>query len=290
MAKDEERETHVLYVDDSGTKEYSPSGDYGSGNTRYFVFGGPLLTVEQAKGLTAQIRHLKMETFRTSKVEIKSNWLRLENERTSRYLRKFGLSDARLTSFVQQYYQAILDSELTLIACVVDKVHMREDYGDRAWYPPAVAYEMLLQRAHSEIVDCGPPPGSERCFSVIVDDMSGATPKGNQYRENLRRHHVQLKKTGSTLWRGFTFEYLRDLRFVDSTQSELLQVADIVAYNVFRQFRQYGEEWETRGLAVLPAYDWFLRIAEKFRKGPDGRIQGFGVGKIPLRKRVPWRI
>jgi hypothetical protein len=113
MAKDEERETHVLYVDDSGTKEYAPSGGYGSGNTRYFVFGGPFLTVEQAKGLTAQIRHLKEETFRTSKVKIKSNWLRLENERTSRYLRRFGLSDARLTSFVQQYYQAILDGELT---------------------------------------------------------------------------------------------------------------------------------------------------------------------------------
>ena len=70
----------------------------------------------------------------------------------------------------------------------------------------------------------------------------------------------------------------------------MLQVADVVAYNVYRQFRQYGEEWERQGLSILPAYDWFLRIAEKFRRGPDGRIQGFGVGKIPLRTRVHWRI
>ncbi len=289
MSKEDEEETHILYVDDSGTKESSPSGAYGAGNTRYFVFGGPFLGIENARRLTAQIRRLKVETFRTENVEIKSNWLRLENERTSRYLRRFGLSEAGLTRFVERFYQAILDSELVLIACVVDKVHMREDYGDRAWYPPAAAYELLLQRAHAEIVDRDSVGGS-RSFSVVVDDMSGATPKGNQYRENLRRHHGQLRKTGSTLWKGLTFEHLKDLRFVDSKQSELLQVADVVAYNVYRQFREYGEEWETRGLPSLPSYDWFLRILTKFRKGPDGRVQGFGVGKIPLRTRVRWRI
>lgn len=286
---EEEAGSHVLFVDDSGTKEYSPSGTYGSGNTRYFVFGGPFLTVGQAKTLTARIRHLKKEMFGTDAVEIKSNWLRLENERTARYLRKFGLSEADLTRFVEAFYESIVESELILIACVVDKVHMREDYGERAWYPPAAAYEMLLQRAHAEIVDCR-ASGLGRCFSVVVDDMSGATPKGHQYRENLRRHHAQLKKTGSTLWKGLTFEHLRELRFVDSRQSELLQVADVIAYNVYRQFRQYGDEWESRGLSVLPAYDWFTRLGRKFRRGPDGRVQGFGVGKIPLRTRVPWRI
>lgn len=284
-----DQDTHVLYVDDSGTKEYSPDGVYGSGNTRYFVFGGPLLRVEDAKRLTTDLRALKRRTFQTDTVEVKSNWLRMENERKSRYLQKFGLSETELTLFVNHYYQIIVESELTLIACVVDKVHMREDYGDRAWYPPAAAYEMLLQRAHSEVADCR-PSDSGRCFSVVVDDMSGATPKGHQYRDNLRRHHGQLKKTGSTLWKGFTFERLRDLRFVDSRLSELLQVADVIAYNVFRQFRQHGEQWETRGLPVLPTYDWFLRIAQKFRKGPDGRIQGFGVGKIPIRTRVPWKV
>lgn len=283
---DEEADTHLLFVDDSGTKEYSPTGSYGAGNTRHFVFGGPFLSVEQARSLAARIRDLKLATFNTRQVEIKSNWLRLENEREARYLRRFGLSERKLSEFVEEFYRAIVDSELTLIAGVVDKVHMREDYGDRAWYPPAAAYEMLLQRAHAEIA--GLPPGSS--FSVIVDDMSGATPKGNQYRENLRRHHRQLKATGSTLWKGISFGRLRGIRFVDSKQSELLQVADVVAYNVYRQFRDYGEEWETRGLPILPAYDWFSRIVAKFRKGPMGRIQGYGVGKMPLRTRVRWRV
>ena len=89
MVKKEGIETHLLYVDDSGTKEYSSTGSYGAGNTRYFVFGGPFLEVEHAKRLTEQIRRLKQETFKTESVEIKSNWLRLEREREARYLRKF---------------------------------------------------------------------------------------------------------------------------------------------------------------------------------------------------------
>jgi len=82
--------------------------------------------------------------------------------------------------------------------------------------------------------------------------MTGATPKGNQYRTNLRRHHAQLKQTGSYLYRGIRFPHLRDLRFVDSKRSELVQVADLVAYNVYRQFRDHGEAWEQVGLQTLP--------------------------------------
>jgi Protein of unknown function (DUF3800) len=287
MAEDEDEDTHLLFVDDSGTKEYSATGVYDpSGNTRHFVFAGLLLTVEEERRITAELRRVKKDVFRIDTVEIKSNWLRLEHECEARYLRKFNLAKDALSTFVDRYYQVVLGGDLKLIACVVDKVHMREDYGDHAWYPPAAAYELLLQRAEAEIEECGPG----RCFSVVVDDMTGATPKGNQYRTNLRRHHAQLKQTGSYLYRGIRFPHLRDVRFVDSKRSELIQVADLVAYNVYRQFRDHGEAWEQVGLHTLPCYDWFARILPKFRTGPDGRIQGFGVGKIPLRTRVPWRI
>jgi hypothetical protein len=175
-----EVETHVLCVDDSGTKEYSPSGEYSAGNTRYFLFGGPFLRIDEAKRLAATLRQLKREAFGTERVEVKSNWLRIDRERKSRYLDKFGKSEADLTRFVEALYRAIAESDLVLIACVVDKVHMLEQYGDRAWYPPAAAYEMLLQRAHAEMVECR-SSGTGTCFSIVVDDMSGATPKGRQY-------------------------------------------------------------------------------------------------------------
>jgi Protein of unknown function (DUF3800) len=279
-----DRPAYVLYVDDSGTKEYSPTGHYGPGNTRHFVFGGPLMTTSAASALVERIRELKSAAFGTADVEIKSNWLRIQRERERRYLARFGVTAEALDRFVEEYYSLILQADLTFIACVVDKVHMREDYGDRAWYPPAAAYELLIQRVRNEMEDKG------ATYAVVVDDMSGATPKGRQYRDNLTRHHQQLKQTGSRLWPGLVFPGLGDLFFVDSRRSHLVQVADIAAYNVYRQFRDHGEDWESATLARLPVYDWLAKILKKFRQGPEGRIQGYGVGKIPLRHRRRWGI
>lgn len=278
--------SYRLYLDDSGTKEYSPTGSYTAGNTRYFVFAGPLLRTPEVVRLTSRLRHLKLKTFGTEQVEIKSNWLRMGQERNRRYLSRFDITEAELEAFVKSVYREIHEADLVLLAGVVDKVHMREKYGDSAWYPPAAAYEVVLQRAQMDLGEKSPLSD----WAVVVDDMTGATPFGNQYRINLKRHHRQLKKTGSVLWPGYSFPNLQELVFVDSGNSHLTQAADIVAYNVFRQFREYGEEWEDEGLARLPTYDWFARIARKFRRDGTGRIQGFGVVKVPLLRRVRWRV
>src|SRR4030095_16884974 len=99
-----------------------------------------------------------------------------------------------------------------------------------------------------------------------------------------------MRNRGSALIKGFTFTALRgDIRFVNSAQSELIQVADVAAYNVFRQFKDHGEAWEQRDLGTLPTYAYFARLLKKFRADRNGRIQGYGVVKMPRRGRVPWR-
>ena len=277
--------SHALFLDDSGTKEYAPEGEeYRAANTRYFVFAGPLLHVDEARRLTTELRRLKKETFGRTDVELKSNWLRIDRERVRRYLDRHKVTEDQLREFVEQVYSAILAADLELVACVVDKQHMREKYGELAWYPPAAAYEPIIQRAQNWLDD-----GLGGDVMVVVDDMTGATPKGNQYRLNLTNHHSQLKKSGSRLWPGMKFPGLRSLLFVDSRRSDLVQVADLVAYNVYRQFREYGEQWEQH-LDSLPTYDWFRRIAAKFRRDSEGRIQGYGVVKIPLINKVKWTL
>ena len=160
---------------------------------------------------------------------------------------------------------------------------MQERYP-QPWYAPAVAYEILMQRVDREM-------RNEGIVSVSIDDMTGATPKGNQYKENLKNHHEQLKNTGSRLYSGFTFKCVRGrLRFINSAHSHLIQVADIVAYNVYRQFTDHGEAWETNGIKVLPTYDHFSRLEGKFRTGPDGRVQGYGVVKFPILNRIRWHV
>jgi hypothetical protein len=206
-------------------------------------------------------------------------------ERAKRYRCRFDVSDQQIECFVNRYYDAICESDITLFASVVDKIQTQEDYPN-PWYPPALAYEFLLQRIVQEV-----PAGKVK---VTVDDMSGATPKGSQYRDNLNAHHEQLCKKGSRLVKKLDFSpLLPGIRFVDSAQSHLIQVADVVAYNVYRQFVDHGASWECGtvgpdGEPSLPTYGHFELIVKKFRRGRNGRIQGFGIVKFPKRESKPW--
>ncbi len=126
--------------------------------------------------------------------------------------------------------------------------------------------------------------------AVVVDDMTGATPKGSQYKENLRLHHHRLRTMGSKLQRGLSFNRVEpSLTFVNSARSHLVQVADVVSYNVYRHFVEHGDAWEDSLSTTLPTYSWFERLGPKFRSDTSGRIQGYGIVKAPMRKRVPGR-
>lgn len=274
--------THVVYIDDSGTKEYASSpNDYGDGPSRYFVFGGVIVTIEEAGILSSKIIDLKLKYFGTDAVEIKSTWLRIPKERKKHYLDVYELNDEQLNEFSEHFYNAITTSDLLFIASVIDKIEMQQRYPV-PWYPPAIAYELLLQRVEYEVQGKGD-------YSVIIDDMTGKTPRGNEYKENLKKQHTRLKKVGSSLINGLTFKCAPSrLKFVNSAYSHMIQVADIAAYNVYRQFVDHGADWENPKLRKLPTYQYFNRIGKKFRKGPDGTIQGFGIIKYPSQGRIPW--
>jgi len=243
--------THKFYIDDSGTKEYGDDpNQYGRGKSRHFVFGGVLISHSENVKLSSEIIRLKLHYFQDENVEIKSNWLRHPKEQREQYLEPYDITDSWLTEFVDAYYQAIINADLQFIASVVDKVHMQEDY-DKPWYPPAIAYEYLLQRVELSMRGRG-------IVTISIDEMTGAPSKGRQYRDNLIKHHDQLKESGSRLFKSIDFQCVKGrLKFIDSAISHLIQVADVMAYNVYRQFTDYGDDWERQGLEVLPTYDYF---------------------------------
>lgn len=275
--------THKLFVDDSGNKDYSPDGVYGTkgGRTPYFVFGGVLSTASEAGRIERRMRSLKLLAFGTEKVEIKAHWLRRSDQREKRYLNKYGLSEDILKRFSDAAYNVILQSDCMLVACVIDKAEVQRQYKDRAYYAPAIAYDCLLQRVQQEMVSC------QGEAHVTIDSMTGATPSGNQHAMLLRRQHNQLQKRGSSLRRGMTFDRIGGVAFRDSAADERLQLADLVSYAVFRQFVDHGPAWEDDTQPRLQTYEYFERLEEKFRNR-NGRIQGYGLVKFPMNKRVPW--
>ena len=279
---------YQLFVDDSGTREYDDGRNYGSGNSLYFVYGA--IFIEQNAGalLVPRLRELKRLTFGTTDVEIKSNWLRMPEERRTRYLDPFDVTESKLSEFTSGYYELLVQAPLLLIGSVVNKLEMQQAYEPprTPYYAPTVAYEFLLQRAVQEV-----PAGST--LAVTIDDISGKTPKHHKYKELLAREHERLRAHGSRLQPKISFACIDSpARFVLSQHFDMIQAADLVSYCVHRQFRDHGDEWEKRRLdgSNLPVYEYFARIAGKFRTDGKRRIQGFGIVKFPLKERVMWRI
>ena len=136
------------------------------------------------------------------------------------------------------------------------------------------------------------PHGST--LAVTIDNISGRTPHRNEYKDLLQKHHGSLKARGSKLQRGISFACLETAaRFVFSEDSELVQAADFVSYNLHRQYRDYGEEWEKRPGpqgGALPMYGPFEQMTGKFRTDGFGRVQGYGIVKVPLLNQVRWRV
>jgi hypothetical protein len=276
----------VSSYDDSGTKEYykNPNIYERDPHTRYFVFGAVLIEESKISVFVERIREKKCQYFGTGNVEIKSNWIRIPKERKAHYIEKFSITEDSLKKFVEEIYEIICNTNLQLIGAVVDKKQVIDMYPN-PWYSPAIGYEILMQRVVQEIV----MPNRVR---VVVDDITGATPKGHQYKKNLETQHDLLKRRGSILIKTIPFNSMYGrIKFINSKFSNQIQIADIVAYDIFRQFVDYGEEWEVpTEQKALPTYSYFMRICDKFRKGPGDRIQGFGIIKFPMIKRVRWSL
>lgn len=278
--------THAFYIDDSGTKEYAADpSEYNDrrGNSRHFLFCGVLASLSEASKLSNRIVETKERFFGTADVEIKSNWLRIPHECRRRYLDPFDLSEDALLRFVNGYYEAICSANIKLIAVVIDKAAMQEQYK-RPFYPAAVSYDALLCRVQADLAN-------NEEVAVIIDIASGRTAKGNQYQDLLKIQHQRLKKRGSDLWKPYSFPSLGSQRFVDSAKSHLVQVADVCAYNVYRQFIDHGDDWERPGPnGKLPMYEHFERIHRRFRCGPKGKVQGYGLVKLPEGRKMGWSI
>jgi uncharacterized protein DUF3800 len=275
---------YQLFVDDSGTREYDDNKNYTtSGKSLYFAYGAILVEQNVGSQLVPRLRKLKRLLFGTADVEVKSNWLRMPHERVRRYIQPFGITEQALTQFTDDYYSLMVKAPIVLLGSVVNKLQMQEKYA-QPWYAPTAAYEWLMQRAVQAV-----PDGSR--LSVTIDDISGKTPKNNKYKEMVAKHHARLRARGSSLQPEISFECLDGpARFVLSHHSDMIQAADLVSYCVQRQFRDYGDEWETPSPdgGSLPMYPYFERISDKFRRDAAGRVQGFGIVKAPLIKRVRW--
>jgi hypothetical protein len=266
----------TAFCDESGQRDYGPATD------KFFVVASCLVPSDEASHLEDELRGLKRTYWGKPDVELKSNWLRIPEQRTKHYTTPHGIGLPEINSFMEALYTWLPKTPLALLAGVVDKPMMQAKYAANAHYAGGVAYTMFLQRFQKFL------GRRSATGSVIFDDPAGKSPGGHEWRTLLQRQHSKLKTYGCPYTRT-QFPSIGPLSFVDSKTSPFVQVADIVSYNTFRQFRMHGKDWEDPLLKSLPLYDHFARIAPSFDRGPDGEFAGFGVAKWPLTHRMPWK-
>lgn len=265
------------FLDESGQREYNPQTD------RYYVVGGVIVREPMIDSYEGELRGLKRLWFGRPTVELKSNWMRQPHERRRRYLDRGGLSERSFTDFTNALYTWLEKTELWLIAGVVDKHQMKKQYKD-PHHPSALAYQVFLQRYQKFLEQ------KNAVGSVTWDQISGASGVGNKWRDLLRRQHRMLLKNGCN-YTGLQFSSVKEeIAFRDSAESSLVQLADVFAYNTFRQFKAHGATWDDPNATELDLYDYFARCLPRVHRSSKRVFAGFGVAKVPSKTRHQWLV
>lgn len=222
--------------------------------------------------VSAAIARHKKAYFGVEDVEYKSNWFRIPRERKRHYLEQFGLTETVFRELTRELYRIIRELPLTPLAAVIDKPAMVKKYGrDRAFSPSGFAYELLMERFQFFLQDVD---GQD---DVWIDDISGRRPGGHSYKILISNLQRRLQVQGSTAYKIRIDRIHGQPKFVPSECCHMVQVADFCAYNVMRQFREFGR----LPTSADDTYGGYARIASKFRTSPTGVVDGFGIVSFP---------
>lgn len=280
---------NFFFVDDSGSKLWvtpyarefvdnaPPHNDENIHFWRnnYFVLAGIHVNQSTITKLNPVINQKKIDVFGTKHVEIKSEWFRNPHKRKKYYLDPFGISEEDLTDYMENFVYPLFEEnakDICIQAFVLDK---RYYGGKRAVATPL----QLLTLTLFDRVETHP---SENCLIVFDQMESELKSKKGEHGDILR-----ISKKEFPL-ESFHAKYTHaEVRFEKSCNSNFLQLADIAAHNVWRQFVQHGDSWDERG-SKLPMYPYFKKISQNIYRNCDGKVAGFGIVKVPNPIGVPW--
>jgi hypothetical protein len=263
---------YLFYVEESGERDYNPK------NSQYFVLLAVGVSEDDWHALNRQVNEIKERYFGTRSAKIKSTFLRNPEKRRKNYLLPFtdaGVTEDTLRDMVEEVYTLIDAAPMTLFSVVIDKRRMVSQYANPMPATP-LAYEMLLERLQSFLED---QPGRPR--GLVIHDLineSPTLPHGHQ--KEIVDLHERLVHRGRTFYKSIP-NLIEGVHFLPDDQSSFLQLADLLVYNVFRQFTDYGVEWDA-GISpsMMSKYPQFERTLPKFFRR-QGRLRGFGIKKFP---------
>lgn len=282
-------EKNYLFIDDSGSKDWDTpyartfvvnppqrnSDNIKFWRQNYFVLAGVYVKQTALANINPMVNSLKEKTFGTKNVEIKSEWLRNPYQRKKRYIDKFGITEDKLKDFIENKWYGVFEEntkDIRIFSFVIDKRCYNAKRNDRT--PLQELAQVLFDRV--EIRKNG------EC-DIIFDQME------KEIKSEKHRQGEILKISSKEIDLGSFQEGYTHTKpvFEKSCNSNFLQFADTVAYNVWRQFVDFGDQWDDPNRKRMSLYTYLSRLTPNFYKS-GSRIAGFGIVKVPDIGKKKW--
>ena len=225
---------YFFYFDESGSRDPSV-GTSEKPKDRLYVLLAVGMFEQKWRPFDRKISWLKLELaehllqntksrFELADCEVKSNWVRNPGARKGKSRFLHALSAEDLKRLTDTYYQQVVERNTRIIATVIDKRYLYEDTTQEILHK--TAYEFVLERIQSYMNEYH---GKKHQALIVMDDTN------RQLNRAVAMKHALFQRVGN---QNMHFPAIVEYPFF--TRSELsngVQLADLLAYNVYRAFR-----------------------------------------------------
>ena len=246
---------YFFYFDESGSRDPS-IGSAAKPKDHLYVLLAVGMWEGQWRRFETAISGLKLELadylyrdgkgrFELADCEVKSNWVRVPTERKkrSRFLHQLHPDD--LTRLTDAYFDQVDERNMVILAGVIDKRFLLDHVTHETLHK--MAYEFLLERIQHYMRQF-----HRRHRALIVMDDTG-----KQLNSAVAMKHAWFQRAGN---RNMVFPAIVEYPFF--TRSELsngVQLADLLAYSVYRAFKRENFDY--------PYFEWLLPNFYRRRDG-----------------------
>jgi hypothetical protein len=246
---------YFFYFDESGSRDPSV-GTSTKPKDHLYVLLAVGMFERQWFPFDRNIANLKLELadhlrrsgkgrFELADCEVKSNWIRNPQERArkSPFLNALGEQD--LERLIACFFNQAQEHKTIVMASVIDKRHLQGHLDHEKLHKKA--YEFLLERIERYLAEYH----SKHLGLMVMDDTS------KQLNQAVAMKHAFFQRSGN---RNMGFRHIVEYPFF--TRSELsngVQLADLLAYSVYRAFRDENFE-----------YPYFARLWPSFYRRQGG--------------------
>lgn len=248
---------YFFYFDESGTRDPSVGTPekpkdhlyvlltvgLWEGQWRRFDHGISLVKLE----LADYLRRQRKGSFELADCEIKSNWLRNPKERAEKSPFLEALDDRDRERLVAAYFNQLVPCRAVVMAAVIDKRHLHDHVTHETLHKKA--YEFLLERIQHYLREYHPKHNA----LIVMDDTS------KQLNRAVAMKHAFFQRAGN---QNVQFRQIVEYPFFAASElSNGVQLADLLAYNVYRAFKDENL-----------SYPYFDMLLPNFYRRKEGSV------------------